>query len=264
MKIFNATSRYVLFFGLFVMISLIFQCIVPFFAKYVELTGYTGWITIFLNQNFQLPMDIISDFWAAISAAYIGVDRGMYMIDGFKNGEESQAFSEDQLKHLTQVLIESFIVYSLAVSLNLFFDSNLALSPLAVSFGSSCLLYIVGNKAVRGSQTLSSSSDVDGDGIDDNEQDQKEVLDRYKKMLKTREDMLAKFDVMTNTGVSSKAILEKYKDFCRKKGIDESQLLDLDENGIEDSKENASEVLERLKLLIAQGKAIGIRTEINL
>jgi hypothetical protein len=266
MKFMNATSKYVLFFGFFVIVSLFLQCLIPFFAKLTEITGYTGFFTVFLNQNFVLPMTIISDFWAAISAAYVGVDRGMYMIDGYKNGgNHSEAFSDDQLKHLTQVILQSFIIYSLAVGLNIFFDSDLALAPLAVSFGTSILLYVAGNKAVKGSQALSTTkNDVDNDGIDDSEQDQKEVLGRYKGMLKQREEILTKFEQMQKMGMKPEQILEKYREFCRKKGIADSLLKDLDEDGISDVSSKPSETLERLKLLIAQGKAIGIRTEMSL
>ena len=267
MRVLNSTSRYVIFFGLFVMVSLFLQCLIPFFSKLTEVTGYTGFFTVFLNQNFVLPMTIISDFWAAISAAYVGVDRGMYMVDGFKNGgEHSEAFSIDQLEHLSQVMILSFIIYGLAVSLNVFFDSELALAPLAVSFGSSVLLYVVGNKAVKGFQAASPAvvHDLDGDGVDDTQQNQSEVLARYKKRLKDREEILAKLDQMTSMGMKPEQILEKYREFCRKKGIADSMLFDLDEDGIPDASSKPEDVIERLKLLIAQGKAIGIRTEISL
>lgn len=199
MKILNATSKYVIFFGLFVIFSLIFQCIIPFFSKYSELTGYTGFFTIFLNQNFVLPMSIISDFWAAISAGYVGVDRGMYMIDGFKNGgDHSEAFSEDQLSHLTQVIIESFLVYTLAVVLNLFFDSDLALSPLAVSFGTSILLYVVGNKGVKATQALSPEEDSDQDGIRDIDQlndVQRDTLTKVIAMMRSGKPFVVKINL---------------------------------------------------------------------
>jgi hypothetical protein len=171
-------------FGIFVIASILAQCFIPFFAKlneYYQVTGNIGdFLNTFLNQNFVLPMDIISGFWAAISAAYVGVDRGMFMIDGFKNGQDIGAFDTDKIKHLTLVIILGLAIYVLAAGLNLFFDAELALAPLVTSFGSSVLLYVVGNKAIKASQTLSPENDLDQDGIDDSEQDPAEVLKRLK------------------------------------------------------------------------------------
>jgi hypothetical protein len=184
LKILNCTSKFVLFYGAFVMISLLLQCLIPFFSKFVELTGYEGFWILFLNQNFTLPMDIITSFWAAISAGYVGVDRGMYMIDGFKNGGDIDAFTPIQLSHLTQVIIESFLVYSLAVALNIFFDSNLSLTPLATSLGTSVLLYVLGNKGIKASQALSAEEDLNNDGVRDSEQFTAEEIEALKAKLK--------------------------------------------------------------------------------
>jgi hypothetical protein len=229
LKFLNSSSRYVIFFGIFVMISLLVQCLVPFASKFGEAVKYAGWMNIFLNQNFHLPMELISEFWAALSAIYVGADRGMFMIDGFKNGMDIKAFDKEKLSHLTEVIILSFVIYAEACGLNLVFDADLALSPLLVSLGSSVLLYVTGNKAIQASQKLTKEDDMNQDGIKDSEQDPEIVLKDLKKLL---ED-------------SGRVINES----------------DLDQDGVSDTEQDKAEILDRVKKLILQGDTVVVSTK---
>jgi hypothetical protein len=206
-------------------------------------------------------MDVITDFYAAIVAVYVGVDRGAFTIATFK--EKKQEADYGNRGHLIQIIWQNIILYSLAVLLNLAFDTELAVTPLAVALGSSILLYVAGNKVIMTASKIT-INDIDGDGIDDSLQDQTEVLERYKLKLKEREDMLMKLEAFSDQGYPPEKILESYRAFLRKKGYSDIELKDLDEDGIEDARQDAGEVLLRLKDLVARGKAIGIRSEITL
>jgi hypothetical protein len=152
-KILKGISPYVIFFGFFVGVSLLLQCFIPFLQKMVELNniGYNWgyWLTI-LNNDFTLPMELISQFWAAIAAAYVGLDRTVFAVDALKHGTNDQeAFSPNKLKQLNQIMWLSFGLYILAVLLNTVFQAELALTPLLACFGSIVLFYVSGNKVVR-------------------------------------------------------------------------------------------------------------------
>jgi len=159
----KGASIYVLFFGFFVAGSLILQCLIPFLQLMAELNGNGEWawfLTIF-NARFNLPMEMISNFWAAISAAYVGLDRAAFSVDAFKNGNQTTAFTEEKIGHLKQVMVMSFFIYLLAVGLNSIFDADLALTPLFVSFGSTVLFYVSGNKVVSGFQKAHPESEIE-------------------------------------------------------------------------------------------------------
>lgn len=152
----RGTCPYVLFFGLIVFCSLLLQCFVPFIQK-LAMLGYNGnvaFITSLININFSLPMETISNLWAAISATYVGLDRAAFTVDALRTGQESAAFDEEKMIQLTQILWMSFGIYVSAVLLYTFFDADLSLTPLFVSFGATVLSYVAGNKAVRAFQAM--------------------------------------------------------------------------------------------------------------
>jgi len=168
-KVLKGTCPYVLIFGIFVGISLVLQCFIPFLQKMAELNnGEWLWFLSLFNSKFVLPMEMISNFWAAISATYVGLDRAAYTVDAFKNGKEAEALSDDRMIQLTQVIWMSLFIYVIAVVLNTFFDAELALTPLFVAFGSSMLCYVAGNKAVKGFEKLSGNGE---EGIDEKIED---------------------------------------------------------------------------------------------
>lgn len=172
-------------FGVIVGLSLVLQAIVPITALILHKFGLEQ-LAIPLNENFKLPMDVITTFWAACCAAYVGVDRAAFTIQTFINKEGTHINGEPE--HLKQVIIESFIVYSIGVLLNVFFNADFALSPLFTAFGSSLVLYIGGSKAITGVKGISKHDDLDQDGINDSEQDPAEVLKRVKVLLGGDED----------------------------------------------------------------------------
>lgn len=167
----QGASIWVIAFGIFVGCSLITQCIIPFLAKFCVERGIGGILYALANQNFNLPMDVITSFWAAISAAYIGVDRAAMTISTINGEYEKTDYGNPA--HNKQVIILSFIIYTLAVVLNLIFDVELSLIPLATSLGAAVLLYVSGQKAIYAASkiapevTVGKSPDTDNSGIND-------------------------------------------------------------------------------------------------
>jgi hypothetical protein len=157
------------------MTSLFLQCLIPFLQTFGE-SLRLGNLLPFLNTRFILPIDIITSLWTAIAAGYVGLDRGMFAIDGLKNGANIQAFTDEKRKHMVHIIFLSFFIYILAVFLNILFNSALSLTPLATAFGSTVLCYVLGNKVIGGAQKLAPEEDLDQDGIRDEEQYTKEQL----------------------------------------------------------------------------------------
>jgi hypothetical protein len=175
----------VVFYALFVMITLLLQCLIPFLQTFGDIM-HLSYMIPFLNQEFVLPMDIITSLWTAIAAGYVGLDRGMFAIDGLKNGNKIEAFTESKRKHMIHIILLSFFIYVLAVILNIIFNANLSLTPLATAFGSTILCYVLGNKVIGGAQKLAPEEDLDSDGIKDEDQYNKSELkalrEKYEKL----------------------------------------------------------------------------------
>lgn len=134
-------------------------------------------------------MENITWFWTAIAAGYVGLDRAMFAADGLKHGMKIEAFSETKRIQLVQVIFWTAAIYILAVGLNIFFDADLALTPLATALGSTILAYVSGNKLIGGAQKLHPDEDLDQDGIRDTDQYNKTELEalreKYTKLKET-------------------------------------------------------------------------------
>jgi hypothetical protein len=158
-------SIYVILYGVFVGFSLIFECAIPFLNLMVERFHFTGWWIALVNQEFVIPLGIITWFYTSICAGYIGVDRAMFVVST-SQGEKGK-IEEGRPDHIRHIIFESFIIYALAVGLNIIFNRNLSLEPLASAFGASVLVYVTGQKALKGASALAPEIDDDGNGIDD-------------------------------------------------------------------------------------------------
>ena len=180
----EGASIWVIFFGIFVGVSLFLQCMIPFISKFLMSNGHAylfSWMA-FINENFHLPMEVISNFWAAISAAYIGVDRAAMTISTI-NGEYNKMDSGNP-EHNRHIIIQSFIIYCIAVVLSMLFDADLSLPPLAISFCASVLLYVSGQKAIYAASKIAPEDDANENGIpDDVEEKLAELIKDKKKIL---------------------------------------------------------------------------------
>lgn len=177
----EGASIWVIFFGIFVICSLIIQCVVPFLSKFASIEKLEI-LRFLINQQFILPMEVITSFWAAISAAYIGVDRAAMTISTV-NGEYNK-LDKGNPEHNRHIIILSFFIYITAVLLNLIFDTNLALTPLATSLGASVLLYVSGQKAIYAASKIAPENDKDANGVPD------DVEEKIKELVKTNKDFV--------------------------------------------------------------------------
>ena len=168
----QGSSIFVIFYGLFVVASLVHQALIPFLVKYAAYTGTEDSRQIFLNMNFHLPMGTITDFWALISATFVGVDRAAFSVAAFKDHHEGGKVDFGHRGHLIQIILQSFLIYVVAVCLNTFLEADFSLTPLAVSLGSSILLYVAGNKVIMASDKLAK----------DREENEEEVEVRLEKL----------------------------------------------------------------------------------
>ena len=212
MKVLGRCGLVVIWFGVVVAVSLVLQSTLPAIAWLVDRFGYDGLFVKLFNEKFTLPMDAITTFWSVVAAVYVGVDRLAFSVQTFTS-KEGKTMNGNQ-EHLKHVIVMSFVVYALAVALNLFFDADLGLLPLFTAFGSSVTFYVGGNKVITGVTGLN-KKDLDEDGIEDDLQDAKEVIERFVKIAK-----------------------------AAGKDIDEE---DVDKDGIKDIEQDSEGVLKRLK-----------------
>jgi len=197
-KFWSGTFPYVFLFGIFVASSLMLQCFIPFLQRMAEIhDGSWEWLLTIFNSKFILPMEMISNFWAGISATYVGLDRAAFTVDAFKNGIHNDAFDDGKLKSLRQIMLLSFIIYGLAVILNTFFDAELALTPLFISFGSSVLCYVAGNKTVIAFSKLTPEDELEENDIkleELNENQIKTLAKISKLLIEDKKEMIIKID----------------------------------------------------------------------
>jgi hypothetical protein len=212
-KFFGENSFLVVFYGCFVAVTAIFQCMASFFQLLADKYDYHGFFAELLNNNVHMPMGIIAWIWTGICAIYVGADRAAFAISSTQTGYNKPAVGHPE--RLRVIVWLSFWVYALCALLNLIFDVDLQLEPLASAFGSSVLLYVAGNKAIRACSALAKEDDLDGDGVADKDQDPVKVLQNIKETLKK----------------AGKLADER----------------DIDGDGILDSGQDAVEVLERIR-----------------
>jgi hypothetical protein len=185
----NGCSIWVILYGFFVGFSLIMQCIIPALALLSTRLQWSPVITEILNNKFVLPLDVIVWIWTVMAAGYIGVDRTVFFAITVKGN-----FGEIKVgnpNHLHHIIIESGILYGLAVVLNLLFDIDLQLTPLCAAFGSSVLFYVLGHKSITGASALAPHEDLNKNGIDDLLEEASIFSEEEKKIIKARQAQLA-------------------------------------------------------------------------
>jgi hypothetical protein len=102
-------------------------------------------------------MDVLTNLWAAISAAFVGVDRAAFSVAAFK--EHTSQINYGKRKNLLQIIIMGFFIYVFATALNMFFAADFSLNALALSFGATVLLYVSGNKVIMASGEFGQDDD---------------------------------------------------------------------------------------------------------
>lgn len=122
----------------------------------------------FINGNLELPMQTISWFWMAISAAYIGVDRAAYAIKT-ANTKIGQADMGDPAT-IRHIIFISGLLALEALICNGLVEADFQLDAFFTAFGTSCTFYVAGQKAIKSVKYIDGKLDANGDGIPDEDQ----------------------------------------------------------------------------------------------
>lgn len=123
----------------------------------------------FINGNLELPMQTISWFWMAISAAYIGVDRTAYAIKT-ANTKRGQSDMGDPAT-IRHIIFISGLLALEALICNGLVEADFQLDAFFTAFGTACTFYVAGQKAIKSVKYIDGKLDANGDGIPDEEQE---------------------------------------------------------------------------------------------
>ncbi|MGI7118397.1 hypothetical protein ACNGEM_07340 [Campylobacter coli] len=171
----KGTAGYVIFFGIFTAVCLIFQCLDYIIDYYIPGSGI-------FNKNFQVPMETLTTLYATLCCVYVGVDRTTSVIATFKGTKDSANYGNPERNR--HIIIQNFFICSLALILNRFFDANLGLEPLLVSFGGSIILYVSGQKIVYQASKFAPEKDINKNGIDDRIENNKDLINVLNEAVK--------------------------------------------------------------------------------
>jgi hypothetical protein len=122
----------------------------------------------FINGNLVLPMETISWFWMAISAAYIGVDRTAYAIKtaNTKRGQADMG-NPATIRHI--IFISGLLALESLVC-NGLVEADFQLDAFFTAFGTAITFYVAGQKAIKSVKYIDGKLDANGDGIPDEDQ----------------------------------------------------------------------------------------------
>lgn len=122
----------------------------------------------FINGNLELPMQTISWFWMALSAAYIGVDRTAYAIKT-ANTKRGQSDMGDPAT-IRHIIFISGLLALEALICNGLVEADFQLDAFFTAFGTACTFYVAGQKAIKSVKYIDGKLDANGDGIPDEDQ----------------------------------------------------------------------------------------------
>lgn len=122
----------------------------------------------FINGNLELPMQTISWFWMALSAAYIGVDRTAYAIKT-ANTKRGQSDMGDPAT-IRHIIFISGLLALEALVCNGLVEADFQLDAFFTAFGTACTFYVAGQKAIKSVKYIDGKLDTNGDGIPDEDQ----------------------------------------------------------------------------------------------
>ena len=164
-KMIKGTAGYVIFFGVFTGVCLILQCLRLLLLKF-------GIDVSFLNENFLLPINTLTTLYASMCCVYIGVDRTTSVIATLKGHSGRPSYGNPERNR--HIIIQNFFLCSTSIALNVFFDANLGLEPLLISFGGALILYTSGQKAVVSASKF--ANDENNNGINDDLEKDKNLI----------------------------------------------------------------------------------------
>lgn len=164
------TSFMVFIYALVLLSMMFLQDIIYIIGNYSEALEHLNsdsFLFKILNGDVALPISALSYLWVGICAAYIGVDRAAYAIKSSKMISGSTDVGDPAT--IRKIILISGLVLAFGCISNCFINYDFELNSLASAFGSSILLYIAGQKAIKSVKYV--DGDLDGDGIPDDEQE---------------------------------------------------------------------------------------------
>ena len=222
----KGSAGFVIFFGVFTSFCLILQCLDGILA--LLHTEYA-----FFNKNFIIPINTLTTLYATLCASYIGLDRGASVISTIKGVKNHQDYGQANINR--HIIFQIFFICMLALGLNRFFDANLGLEALMISFGSSVIFYVSGQKLIFASSKFA-PEDKNNNGIDDRIENDKElikVLNRavtegktfkiFIKDLSGKDSLVYTSDKNDTSGISSCSSYPSYPKFSNKYGNHQSK-----------------------------------------
>lgn len=167
------TSFFVRLYAIILAVVLILQALIILvqnseFADLLRMDLQKGVLLDFLNGSLVFPIETMTNFWVAISCAYIGVDRASYFIKT-SNCESGQTDFGDPSSN-RKIILWSGLLYGVAVLCNMFVDAEFSLTQFAAAFGSSIMLYVAGQKGIKCVKYVDGRLDLNNNGIPDNEE----------------------------------------------------------------------------------------------
>ncbi|EAJ3790426.1 hypothetical protein DFW83_08820 [Campylobacter coli] len=127
-------------------------------------------------------METLTTLYATLCCVYVGVDRTTSVIATFKGTKDSANYGNPERNR--HIIIQNFFICALALILNRFFDANLGLEPLLVSFGGSIILYVSGQKIVYQASKFAPEKDINKNGIDDRIENNKDLINVLNEAVK--------------------------------------------------------------------------------
>lgn len=175
----KGSAGFVIFFGAFTSFCLILQCLDQILDVYYNAQF------VFFNKNFSIPINTLTTLYATLCGVYIGLDRGSSVISTFKGVKNHQDYG--QANRNRHIIFQNFFICLLALGLNRFFDVNLGLDALIVSFGSSVIFYVSGQKLIFSASKFA-PEDKNQNGIDDRIEEDKELINVLNRAVREKKD----------------------------------------------------------------------------
>ena len=161
------TSVLVKTYAFFLMIIVALQALICMCAKY-NFTFNNIAFADFINGNLQLPISNMAWIWCAVCAAYCGVDRTSYALKTAQLESGQTDFGDPH--SLRVIILLSAILFIEAIVCNGAVDAEFDLNAFSSAFGSSVLLYVVGQKAIKTVKYVNGKIDANGNGIADEDE----------------------------------------------------------------------------------------------
>ena len=147
-SIWHKTSTMVMVYAISYAVIMLIQAGLMIFGQAVD-TGkiVPTFITSLLNAKVEMPLEALSIIWVALASAYIGVDRGAYAVKTSTLEYGKQDVGDPRT--LRQIILVSGLLFMEGITLSTVCAADFQLTQLASAFGTTTVLYVIGQKAIK-------------------------------------------------------------------------------------------------------------------